>query len=184
LEFFSQLQALASGRVGSAMNDLRRLFAANEFVQGNQRRVGWNGLPFAHHTLRVDDFASEHGATVHRKLQDVNHFFATIHFHVRACRHKESPSLRFLRRSVIEQTPERSNGAIAFDGAVIDINSARIGGGYFFPFGLSRKWRAKNKQTGDKRQANTQNSTQSLWGGRIFNKMVFGIHAPYYKVAH
>jgi hypothetical protein len=166
------------------MNVLKGLFAANEFVKRHQGCVGRNGLPFAHHTLRVDNFASEHGATVHGKLQDVNHFFAAIHFHVRACRHKESPSLRFLRRSVIEQTPERSNGAIALDGAVIDINSARIGGGYFFPFGLSRKWRAKNKQTGNKRQANIQNSTQSLWGVRIFNKMVFGIHAPYYKVAH
>jgi len=166
------------------MNGLKGLFAANEFVKCHQGRVGGNGLPFAHHTLRVDNFTREHGAAVHRKLQNMNHFFAAIHFHVRACGHKESTSLRFLGCSVIEQAPKRSNGAIAFDGAVIDINNAGIGSSYFFPFGLSGKWRPKNKQTGNKRQANTQNSTQSWWGGRIFNKMVFGIHAPYYKVAH
>jgi len=166
------------------MNDLRRLFAANEFVQGNQRRVGWNGLPFAHHALRVDNFTRQHGATVHGELQNVNHFFSAIHFHVRACGHKESPSLRLLRRSVIEQAPERSNGASSLDGAVIDINNARIGGGYFLPFSLSSKRCQQHKQTGCHRYSEFRSGRQTLSGHWEFKNLRFGIHVPYYKVAH
>ena len=170
--------------MGAAMTALKRLFAANEFVERHQGRIGGNGLPLAHHTLRVDNFTREHGAAVHGKLQDVNHFFAAIHFHVGASRYKKCTSLRFLGRSVIEQAPKRPNGAVAFDGAVIDINNARIGCGYFFPLSLGRKRCQQNKQTGRKRQANIQNSAPSVWESRIFQKMGFGIHAPYYKVAH
>ena len=170
--------------MGAAMTALKRLFAANEFVERHQGRIGGNGLPLAHHTLRVDNFTREHGAAVHGKLQDVNHFFAAIHFHVGASRYKKCTSLRFLGRSVIEQAPKRPNGAVAFDGAVIDINNARIGCGYFFPLSLGRKRCQQNKQTSHKCQANIQNSAPSIWESRIFQKMGFGIHAPYYKVAH
>ncbi len=166
------------------MNFLKRLFAANKFVQSHQGRVGRNGLPLAHDTLRVDNFTGEHGAAVHGKLQNVNHFFAAIHLHVRARRHKEGTSLCLLGCSVIEQTPERSDGAIAFNGAIIDINNAGIGGGYFLPFGLGSKGRQKKKQTGSQSHAKFRCGRQTLWGRRILKKMRLGIHAPYYKVAH
>ena len=184
MEFFKPLQTLASGRMGAAMNDLKRLFAANEFEQGNQRCVGWNGLPFAHDALRVDNFTRQHGATVHGELQNVNHFFAAIHFHVRACGHKESASLRLLRRSVIEQAPERSNGASSFNRAVIDINNAGIGGGNFLPFSLGGKRCQQHKQTGCHSHSEFRSGRQTLCGRRIFKKMGLGIHAPYYKVVH
>ena len=150
------------------MNDLKRLFAANEFEQGNQRCVGWNGLPFAHDALRVDNFTRQHGATVHGELQNVNHFFAAIHFHVRACGHKESASLRLLRRSVIEQAPERSNGASSFNRAVIDINNAGIGGGNFLPFSLGGKRCQQHKQTGCNSHSEFRSGRQTyIWIGIV-----------------
>ncbi len=128
LEFFKPLQALVAGRMGAAMNLLACLFTANKFVQCDQGRVGWNGLPLAHDALRVNNFTGQHGATVHGKLQNMHQLFAAVHFHVGARRHKEGAALSLLRRSVIEQAPERTNGAISFDGAVVDINNAGIGG--------------------------------------------------------
>ncbi|MEY3062980.1 MAG: hypothetical protein RI994_2232 [Pseudomonadota bacterium] len=109
------------------------LFAADKFKKRNQGGVGRNSLPLAHDALRVNNFTSEHGATVHGKLQNMYqlfaavHFhvsarhqlFAAVHFHVSARRHKESAALSLLRRSVIEQAPEGTNGAISFDGAFV-----------------------------------------------------------------
>jgi len=143
LEFFQQIQALASSRMGATMNLLARLSAANKFVQCDQRRVGWNGLPLAHDALRVNNFTSEHGATVHGKLQNMHQLFAAVHFHVSARRHKESAALSLLRRSVIEQAPERTNRAVSLNGAVVDINNAGIGGGHLLPFGKCSVWQAK-----------------------------------------
>ena len=164
------------------MNLLARLFTANKFEKIDQGCVRGNGLPFAHHTLRVDNFAREHGAAVHGELQDVHHFFAAIHFHVRSRRHKVSTSLRLLWRSVIEQAPERSNGAVSFDGAIVDINNARIGGGYFLPFG-ARSLRCQQRQQHDsKRYAPSKGVKESALSGRIFHSQCNVVHAPYYKV--
>jgi len=109
---------------------------ADVFEQRHQRRVGRNGLPFAHDALRVNDFAGQHGAAVHRELQDVNHLFAAIHFHVRACGHKVSTALRLLGGFVIEQTPERSNIARLLDVGVVNVNRARIVSEHFLPFSM------------------------------------------------
>ena len=166
------------------MNNLKRLFAANKLVKSHQWCVGGNGLPLSHHALRVDNFTREHGATVHGKLQDMDHFFAAIHLHVRARGHKECTPLRSLRCSVIEQTPKRPNRAVAFDAAVIDINNAGIGCGNFLPFSLGRKRSQKHKQTGCHSHSQFRSGPQPLWGRRILKKMGFGIHAPYYKVVH
>ena len=166
------------------MNLLNQLFAANKFKQGNQRCLGGNGLPFAHHALRINNFAGEHGATVHGKLQDMNHLFAAIHFHVRACGHKVSTPLSLLGGSVIEQAPKGSNGAVAFDGAVIDINYAGIGGGHFLPFCLRRMRRQKHQQTGHQGHAQFRSGLQTFCVRWKFKSFGFGIHAPYYKVVH
>ena len=165
------------------MKLLGGLFAANKFEKRDQGRVGGNGLPLAHHALRVNNFASEHGATVHGKLQDMNHFFAAVHFHVCARRHKESTALGFLRRSVIEQTPERSNGSISLDGSVVDINNAGIGRCDFLPFGVSRL-RSQQRQNQEGRGHDPLNSAKvATFGGWIFENMCKCVHALYYKVA-
>ena len=169
--------------MGAAMKLLGGLFAANKFEKRDQGRVGGNGLPLAHHALRVNNFASEHGATVHGKLQDMNHFFAAVHFHVCARRHKESTALSFLRRSVIEQTPERSNGSISLDGSVVDINNAGIGRCDFLPFGVSRL-RSQQRQNQEGRGHDPLNSAKvATFGGWIFENMCKCVHALYYKVA-
>ena len=164
------------------MNLLASLFAANKFEKIDQRRVWWNGLPFTHHALRVDNFTREHGAAVHGELQDVHHFFAAIHFHVRSRRHKVSASLRLLWRSVIEQAPERSNGAVSFDGAIIDINNARIGGGDFLPFGVCSHWYYQGQQHAGKRYSPLKSAKESALSGQIFQSVFNGVHARYYKV--
>jgi len=164
------------------MKLLGGLFAANKFEKRDQGRVGGNGLPLAHHALRVNNFASEHGATVHGKLQDMNHFFAAVHFHVCARRHKESTALSFLRRSVIEQTPERSNGSISLDGSVVDINNAGIGRCDFLPFGVSKIGHKKHPQSdrnGYSRMQIEQKLASNSWVLKILGN---GIHTPYYKV--
>ena len=164
------------------MNQLACLFAANKFVQCDQGRVGWNGLPLAHHALRVDNFTREHGATVHGKLQNVHHFFAAIHFHVCASGHKISTALRLLWRSVIEQAPKRTNGAVSFDGAIVDINNARIGGGDSLPFGMCSHGRYQSHQKGGKSYSPLKSAKESAFSDRIFQSVFNSIHARYYKV--
>ena len=164
------------------MNLLASLFTANKFEKIDQGCVRGNGLPFAHHTLRVDNFTREHGAAVHGELQDVYHFFAAIHFHVRSRRHKVSASLRLLWRSVIEQAPERSNGAVSFDGAIVNINNARIGGGDFLPFGMCGHWRHQGQQQSGKRYSPLKSDKESALSGQIFQSVFNGVHARYYKV--
>ena len=182
MEFFAQLQALATGRMGAAMNLFAKLFTANKFEKIDQGCVRGNGLPFAHHALRVDNFARQHGAAVHGKLQDVHHFFAAIHFHVCASGHKISTPLRLLWRSVIEQTPKRSNGAVSFDGAVVNINNARIGGGDFLPFRMRNHWRHQRQQHGCNSNTPLKNAKESALSGDVFQIVCNVIHARYYKV--
>ena len=174
VEFFATLQTLASGRLGAAMKLIHTLFAANKAEQIDQGCVGWNGLPFAHHALRVDNFASEHGATVHGELQNVDHLFATVHLHVRASGHVESTTLRLLGRFVIEQTPERANSTGTFDGAIVDVDDARIGGGDLLPLCVRRMRRQQGQGCGSKRHT----VFQSLKGG------VNDSHAPNYRSVH
>ena len=181
------------------MNFEPDLFTAHKFKKCHQGCVWGNGLPIAHDTLRVNDFAGQHGATVHGKLQNVHHFFAAIHFHVRAGRHIKRTALRFLRRSVIEQTPERSDGAVSFDGTVIDVNNARIGGGHFLPFCVSSQRHCQHHQQGGKRNtplqrhwrththvhvhAHMHSAKESALSGRTFHSVFNNVHARYYKVA-
>jgi hypothetical protein len=144
----------------------------NKIVQRHQGCVGRNGLPFAHDALRVNDFASQHGAAVHRELQNVNSLFAAVHFHVRACRNKVSTALGLLRRFVIEQTPKRPNIARSFDVGRINVNRARIVGEHFLPLSMCRLRCKEQKQTGH----------QCSGKFKAFHLLSLGIHAPYYKV--
>ena len=164
------------------MNLFAQLFTAHKFEKSDQGCVRGNGLPFAHHALRVDNFARQHGAAVHGKLQDMHHFFAAIHFHVCASGHKISTPLRLLWRSVIEQTPKRSNGAVSFDGAVVNINNARIGGGDFLPFRMRNHWRHQRQQHGCNSNTPLKNAKESALSGNVFQIVCNVIHARYYKV--
>ena len=170
--------------MGAAMNLLACLFAANKFVQCDQGRVGWNGLPLAHDALRVNNFTGQHGATVHGKLQNVNQLFAAVHFHVSARRHKVGAALGFLGRSVIEQAPERTNGAISFDGAVVDINNAGIGGGHPLPFGMRSVWQPKSQGRRNQYHNLLQGFYKSALAVLGFKGGLYDSHAPYYKVVH
>ena len=170
--------------MGAAMNLLACLFTANKFVQCDQGRVGRNSLPLAHDALRVHNFASEHGATVHGKLQNMHQFFAAIHFHVCAGRNIVGAALSFLRRSVIKQAPERTNGATSFDGAVVDINNAGIGGGHPLPFGMRSVWHPKSQCRSNQYQNLLQGFYKSALGVLGFKGGFYDSHAPYYKVVH
>ena len=170
--------------MGKAMNLLACLFAADKFKKRNQGGVGRNSLPLAQDTLRVNNFASEHGATVHGKLQNMHQLFAAVHFHVSARRHKEGAALSLLRRSVIEQAPERTNGAISFDGAVVDINNAGIGGGHPLPFGMRSDGHPKSQNGSNKDQALLPSFYKSALAGLGFKGVLYNSHEPYYKVEH
>ena len=163
------------------MNLLACLFTANKFVQCDQGRVGRNSLPLAHDALRVHNFASEHGATVHGKLQNMHQLFAAVHFHVSARRHKESAALSLLRRSVIEQAPERTNGAISFDGAVVDINNAGIGGGHPLPFGTGSMWHEKRQAKDSSSNANFKIAQKLKLRCEIFHSVCFAFMRPTIK---
>ena len=160
------------------------LFAADKFKKRNQWGVGRNSLPLAHDALRVNNFTSEHGATVHGKLQNMHQLFAAVHFHVSARRHKESAALSLLRRSVIEQAPERTNGAISFDGAVVDINNAGIGGGHPLPFGMRSVWQPKSQGRRNQYHNLLQGFYKSALAVLGFKGGLYDSHAPYYKVVH
>ena len=164
------------------MNLFAQLFTAHKFEKSDQGCVRGNGLPFAHHTLRVDNFTREHGAAVHGKLQNVHHLFAAIHFHVCSSGHKVSTTLRLLWRSVIEQAPKRSNGALSFDCAVIDINNSGVGGSHLLPFRLRSQWDHQCHQHGCKSSVPLKSAEESVFGGKIFPSMCNVIHAHYYKV--
>ena len=164
------------------MNLFAQLFTAHKFEKTDQGCVGGNGLPFAHHTLRVDNFTREHGAAVHGKLQNVHHLFAAIHFHVCSSGHKVSTTLRLLWRSVIEQTPKRSNRTVSFDGAVVDINNAGIGGGDSLPFGMCSHRRCECQQHSCNSNTPLKNAKAFALRGDVFQIMCNVIHARYYKV--
>ena len=163
------------------MNLLACLFAANKFEECDQGRVGWNGLPLAHDALRVNNFTGQHGATVHGKLQNMHQLFAAVHFHVGACRHKEGAALSLLRRSVIKQSPERTNGAISFDGAVVDINNARIGSGNPLPFGTGSMWQAKCQAKESSSKTNFKIAQKLKPGCEIFHSVCFAFIRPTIK---
>ena len=167
--------------MGTTMNLLACLFAANKFEECDQGRVGWNGLPLAHDALRVNNFTGQHGATVHGKLQNMHQLFAAVHFHVSARRHKESAALSLLRRSVIEQAPEGTNGAISFDGAVVDINNAGIGGGHPLPFGTGRMWHAKRHAKDPSSNANFKIAQKLKLRCEIFHSVCFAFIRPTIK---
>lgn len=168
--------------MGATMNAMQHLFSANEAEQIDQGCVGWNGLPFAHHTLRIDDFAGEHRTTVHRELQNVHHLFAAVHFHVRARRNIKSTALRFLGTPVVEQTPEGPDGASAFDGGIVHVNDARVGGGDLLPFGM-RSMRCQHDQRGGcSGHGLFQKVRKSAVAGLCSRGDLNESHTPYYKV--
>ena len=168
--------------MGATMSQGVFLFAANVFEQIDQRRVGRNALPFTHDALRINDFTRQHGATVHRELQHVNHFFAAVHFHVRACGHVKRATLRSLRRFVIEQAPERSDGASALDGGIVHVNDARIGGGDLLPFGLRRMRCPHRQRNGHQGQSSFPKLGAAGRAGWLDVGDLHDIHKPYYKV--
>ncbi len=185
MDLLTTLQTLASGRLGAAMKQVQlpALFT-HKLEQGHQRGVGRNALPFTHHTLRINDFAGQHGATVHGKLQHVNHLFAAVHFHVRACGNVVSTALRFLGRFVIEQAPERSDVARFFNGSVVDVDGARVVSQHFLPLGMGGvRGKQQNQGCGHSgtRLGQAPNTVEAR---RIFKSIADGIHAPYYKVVH
>ncbi len=168
--------------MGATMKVMQLLFTANEAEQVDQGCIWGNGLPFAHHTLRVDDFARQHGAAVHRELQDVHHLFAAVHFHVRTRRNIKSTALCFLGASVIEQTPERPDGASAFDGGIVYINDARVGGGDLLPFGMRCMRRQHHQRSGCSGHGLFQKVRKSALAGLRCWGDLNESHTPYYKV--
>ena len=164
------------------MNAMQHSFTANEAEQIDQGCVGGNGLPFTHHTLRVDDFARQHGATVHRELQNVHHLFAAVHFHVRARRNIKSTALRFLGTSVIEQTPEGSDRASTFDGGIVHVDDARVGGGDLLPFGMRSMRRQHHQRSGGNGHDLFQRVRKSAAAGLRCRGDLNDSHTPYYKV--
>ena len=167
--------------MGAAMNLIACLFAADKFKKRNQGGVGGNGLPLAHDALRVNNFAREHGPAVHGKLQNMHQLFAAVHFHVGARRHKIGAALSLLRRSVIEQAPERTNGAISLDGAVVDINNAGIGGGHPLPFGTGCVWQAKCQATEPSSNANFKITQKLKLRCEIIHSVCFAFMRPTIK---
>ena len=165
------------------MKQSQTLFATHKFVHIDQGCIGRDALPFAHDTLRIDDFASQHGACVHRELQNMNSFFAAIHFHVSASRYIKSTALRFLRRSVIEQAPERANRARSFDAGVINVDGARIGGRNPLPFGLCSKRRQYDRNS-NKCFGLFQKFCKFALADLRLQGGICESHAPYYKVVH
>ena len=168
--------------MGATMKAMSTLFAANVFEQIDQRRVGGNALPFAHHTLRVDDLACQHRATVHRELQHVHHLFAAVHFHVRAGGHIKRASLGSLRRFVIKQTPERSNRASSLDGGVVHVNDARVGGDDFLPFSFRCVRSPHRQRNGHQGQSLFPKLCAACMAGWLDVGDLHDIHQPYYKV--
>ena len=165
------------------MTPIQTLFATHKFVHTDQGCIGRDALPFAHDTLRVDDFARQHGACVHGELQNVNSFFAAIHFHVRASRHIKSTALCFLRRSVIEQTPERANRARSFDASVIDVDGASVGGRYLLPFGLCGAGSQEPSQRESYRSTQLTGIFQALTQlAKVSKRKVCNVHKLYYKL--
>jgi hypothetical protein len=100
---------------------------------------------------------------------------------VRAGGHKESTALRLLRRSVIEQTPKRTNGPVALDGAVVDINNAGIGGGHPLPFGTGSMWQAKRQAKESSSNANFKIAQKLKPGCEIFHSVCFAFIRPTIK---
>ena len=165
------------------MKPIQTLFATHKFVHTDQGCIGRDALPFAHDTLRVDDFARQHGACVHGELQNMNSFFAAIHFHVRARRNIKSAALRFLRRSVIEQAPERANSARSFDAGIVNVDGARIGGRNLLPFGLCSK-RHQYDRDSNKCFGLFQKFSKFALAALRLQGCICESHAPYYKVVH
>jgi len=170
--------------MGATVNLSACLFTADKFKKRNQGGVGGNGLPLAHDALRVNNFAREHGPAVHGKLQNMHQLFAAVHFHVGARRHKIGAALSLLRRSVIEQAPKRTNGAISLDGAVVDINNAGIGGGHPLPFGMRSVWQPKSQGRRNQYHNLLQGFYKSALAVLGFKGGLYDSHAPYYKVVH
>ena len=168
--------------MGETLTSLPKLLAANKAIQADQRCVGWNALPLAHHALRVNNFASQHGATVHRELQHVHHLFAAVHFHVRAGGHIKRASLGSLRRFVIKQTPERSNRASSLDGGVVHVNDARVGGDDFLPFSFRCVRSPHRQRNGHQGQSLFPKLCAACMAGWLDVGDLHDIHQPYYKV--
>ena len=154
----------------------------NKIEQGHQGRVGRYGDPLAHDTLRVNDFTGQHGATVHRELQDMNHRFAAVHFHVRACRHKVSTALSFLGSLVIEQAPKRPNIARLFDVGRVNVNRARIVSEHFLPLSVGHIGCEEQSQTAHQSSHEFQSRSKTSGGCWVFHFLSLVFHGPYYKV--
>ena len=116
----------------------RTLARANHSVKFFQGCIWRNGLPIAHDALRVNDFTSQHGPSVHGEGQNVHRFLAAINFHVRACRLVVHASGGFLRQPVIQNTPKTSDVARFFNRIQIQVVSAGFNGVKLGPIGFDR----------------------------------------------
>ena len=115
---------------------LFKLARANHSVKFFQGCIWRNGLPIAHDALRVNDFTSQHGPSVHGERQNVHRFLAAINFHVRACRLIVHASGCFLRQPVIQNTPKTSDVARFFNRIQIQVVSAGFNGVKLGPIGF------------------------------------------------
>ena len=116
---------------------LFKLARTNHSVKFFQRGVWRNGLPIAHDALRVNDFTSQHGPSVHGERQNVHRFLAAINFHVRACGLVVHTSGGFLRQPVIQNTPKTSDVARFFNRIQIQVVRAGFNGVKLRPIGPS-----------------------------------------------
>jgi len=117
---------------------LFKLARANHSVKFFQGCIWRNGLPIAHDALRVNDFTSQHGPSVHGEGQNVHRFLAAINFHVRASRLVVHASGGFLRQPVIQNTPKTSDVARFFNRIQIQVVSAGFNGVKLGPIGFDR----------------------------------------------
>ena len=112
------------------------LTGTDQFVKFFQGCVGRNRLPIAHDALRVNDFAGQHGGTVHRERQDVHRFLAAINFHVRAGGLVGHTSGSFLGQFVIQNAPKASDVARFFNRIHIQVVSAGVVRVHLGPVGV------------------------------------------------
>ena len=91
------------------------LARTNYFVQFFQRCVWRDGLPIAHHALRVNHFACQHRRAVHRERQNVHRFLTAINFHVGARGLVGHASGGLLGQLVVQNAPKASDVARFFN---------------------------------------------------------------------
>jgi len=96
------------------------------FVQFFQRCVWGDGLPIAHHALRVNHLTCQHRRAMHRERQNVHRFLTAINFHVGARGLVGHASGGFLGQPVVQNAPKASDVARFFDCVDIQVVSTGV----------------------------------------------------------